>query len=119
VKIDKTAPAVGITVPADAGSFIVGQHVAAAYSCSDASPASIPAPARWPAAAISTRPRSGPKTFVVNATDKAGNPASLSVTYSVVEASSHTLSALDAANVWIGLKNRRDVGTRFDLKAEV
>jgi hypothetical protein len=30
-----------------------------------------------------------------------------------------TLSALSPAGVWVGLKNSDDVGTRFDLKAEV
>jgi probable HAF family extracellular repeat protein len=33
--------------------------------------------------------------------------------------SSRQLTALDPANVWIGLKNSDDVGTRFDLLAEV
>src|SRR5206468_563211 len=33
--------------------------------------------------------------------------------------SSTTLSALGPANVWVGLKNSDDVGTKFDLLAEV
>ena len=119
VKIDKTAPTVGITVPADAGSFIVGQRVAAAYSCGDGL-SGVDACAGPVASGSNIDTASvGSKTFVVNAMDRAGNTASLSVTYSVVEASSHTLSALDPAKVWVGLKNSDDVGTRFDLKAEI
>ena len=119
VKIDKTAPAVSITVPADAGSFILGQQVAASYACTDG--LSGVDTCAGPVASGSNIDTAsvGQKTFVVNATDKAGNPASLSVSYSVVEAGSRTLSALDPAKIWVGLRNSDDVGTRFDLKAEV
>ena len=119
VKIDKTAPAVSITVPANAGSFILGQQVAASYACTDG--LSGVDTCAGPVASGSNIDTAsvGQKTFVVNATDKAGNPASLSVSYSVVEAGSRTLSALDPAKIWVGLRNSDDVGTRFDLKAEV
>ena len=119
VKIDKTAPTVSITVPADAGTFVLGQQVAASYACTDG--LSGVDTCAGPVASGSNIDTAsvGQKTFVVNATDKAGNPASLSVSYSVVEAGSRTLSALDPAKVWVGLRNSDDVGTRFDLKAEV
>jgi Putative Ig domain len=37
----------------------------------------------------------------------------------ITSGSATTLSALGSANVWVGLKNSDDVGTKFDLLAEV
>jgi len=39
--------------------------------------------------------------------------------FSVIVNSSSSLTALGAAKVWVGLKNSDDVGTKFDLLAEV
>src|SRR6185436_15407115 len=57
----------------------------------------------------------GAKSFVVNASDAVGNTSSTTVTYEV----RRTLTAVDTAKVWVGLKNSDDVGLRLDLRAEV
>jgi hypothetical protein len=57
----------------------------------------------------------GTKTFTAFAQDKAGNTASKDCTYRVLR----RLTAAGPAKVWLGLKNSDDIGTRFDLKAEL
>jgi hypothetical protein len=50
------------------------------------------------------------------ATDAVGNTSEFSACRQVAGL---TVTALSPARIWIGLKNSDDVGTRFDLKAEV
>ena len=57
----------------------------------------------------------GFKTFTVSAQDNAGNSATKDCTYKVVR----KLTAAGPFRAWLGLKNSDDVGTRFDLKAEL
>lgn len=57
----------------------------------------------------------GTTTVEVSATDDLFNAATGSFTVTVVR----QLSALGAAEVWVGLKNSDDVGLRLDLRAEV
>lgn len=71
-------------------------------------------------ATISCTPASGSTfplgTTTVNCTATASTgTTSGSFTVTVVR----TLTALNPASVWLGLKNSDDVGTKFDLKAEV
>ncbi|HSB09842.1 MAG TPA: HYR domain-containing protein [Blastocatellia bacterium] len=58
----------------------------------------------------------GATTVTCTAMDASSNTASCQFTVTV---NSQGLSALSPAMVWIGLKNSDDVGTRFDLLAEV
>jgi len=58
----------------------------------------------------------GTTTVTCTATDAAGNTSACSFTVTVT---GQDLSALGPAQVWIGLKNSDDVGTKFDLLAEV
>jgi len=58
----------------------------------------------------------GTKTFTIVATDNVGNVVSQSISYAVRPP---ILTALSPAQVWLGLKNNDDVGTRFDILAEV
>jgi hypothetical protein len=58
VKIDKTAPTLSITAPADGVAYPLGPSVAAAYSCADSLSGADTCDGPWPAAATSTRPPS-------------------------------------------------------------
>ncbi len=58
----------------------------------------------------------GATSVLCKATDAAGNASTCSFTVTVT---GQELSALGPAKVWIGLKNSDDVGTKFDLLAEV
>jgi hypothetical protein len=83
--VDTKAPSIVITAPAPGAVYGVGEQVAADYSCSDdgSGIASCSGSAADGAALDTGTP--GEKTFTVNAADKAGNPASKSVSYSVVD----------------------------------
>jgi hypothetical protein len=85
--VDVTAPAISVTTPAAGGVYSVGQSVAAAYSCADEPGGSGVATCTGtvPVGAAIDTSSVGEKTFTVNATDQAGNPASTSVTYRVVD----------------------------------
>jgi hypothetical protein len=84
--IDTTPPTITLTTPADGASYTLSQVVAANYACGDPSGSGIAAGGcTGPAASgasIDTA-TGGSHTFTVNATDKAGNTASQSATYSV------------------------------------
>jgi hypothetical protein len=103
-----TCPA-SITVPATGvGGAVVTFDVTAADNC--------------PGVNLSSSPASGTlfpigMTVVTStATDAAGNVSTCGFTVTVT---GQELSALAPAQVWIGLKNSDDVGTKFDLLAEV
>ena len=84
---DTTPPTITITSPADGAVYTVGQAVTADYSCADDS--SGVATCAGPVASggpVDTA-SAGPKTFTVDATDVAGNPASLTHSYTVQKAS--------------------------------
>jgi len=57
------------------------------------------------------------RTFTVIATDAAGNTSTSSVSYTV--SLGGVFSSVTPASIWLGLKNSDDVGTKFDLLAEV
>jgi hypothetical protein len=95
--VDRTAPTIALGTPADGAVYALGQQVAADYSCADEAGGSGLATCSGPVAdgaAIDTT-SVGDKKFEVKATDNAGNPASKSVTYSVVDRTAPTI-ALDA-----------------------
>jgi hypothetical protein len=91
LNVDSTPPAITITSPT-ATTYTANQHVAAAYGCAD-NPGSGVATCAGPVASgsnIDTTATAGhltPKTFTVNATDKAlplpGNASSKAVDYTV------------------------------------
>lgn len=58
----------------------------------------------------------GPHTITLTATDSHGLSSMATTTFTV---NAPQLTALGSAQVWIGLKNSDDVGTKFDLLAEV
>lgn len=73
-----------------------------------------PLPATCTPASGSTFPI-GTTTVTCTATDSSSNTGSASFTVTVVNA----VSSAGPASIWLGLKNSDDVGTRFDLLAEL
>jgi subtilase family serine protease len=86
VKIDKTAPTVSITAPADGAVFPLGLSFAAAYSCADSLSGADICDGPVPSGGNIDTASLGGRTFTVNATDRAGNPASRTASYSVIPA---------------------------------
>ncbi len=95
---DTIAPSIAISAPT-ATTYLLNQPVAAAYSCDDGAGSGVQACVGAVAngAAVDTA-STGSKTFTVNATDNAGNTASLSVAYSVGYAFSGFLQPIDNPN---------------------
>ena len=86
--VDETAPTVTIATPQDGAVYKRGEQVAANYSCADEPGGSgidtcVGDVANGAGVDTSTL---GQHTFTVNATDRAGNTGSRSVTYTVVDA---------------------------------
>jgi hypothetical protein len=86
VVVDKTSPTVRISTPADGATFTTGQKVAADFGCTDEGSGSGIASGAGPAGSGAPIDTSSPgvKTFTVDATDAAGNAATLTHTYKVV-----------------------------------
>jgi len=84
VAVDTLPPTIDLTSPTDGAVYTVGQVVDAAYTCSDVASYGIATCVGTVAdgAAIDTS-TVGTHTFVVNATDLRGTPASTSVSYYV------------------------------------
>jgi len=85
--VDTTAPEIAVTTPASGAVYGLGRHVAADYTCIDEAGGSGIATCAGTVANGAPIDTSsvGQKTFKVEATDNAGNPASKSVTYTVVD----------------------------------
>jgi hypothetical protein len=85
--VDVTAPTIALSSPAQGAVYDLGRQVAASYSCADEDGGSGLASCSGTVAngaAVDTS-SVGEKSFTVSATDNAGNPASRTVTYSVVD----------------------------------
>jgi hypothetical protein len=85
--VDVTAPSISVDTPAAGAQYGLGEQVAAAYSCADEAGGSGLASCTGTVGngeGIDTT-SVGQKSFTVEATDNAGNPASKTVTYTVVD----------------------------------
>lgn len=82
VKLDKTPPAIAIATPAG-GGYTLGQAVAAAYTCADGGSGVADCAGPDPSGGALDTATVGTKVFTVAATDRAGNAATQSVTYTV------------------------------------
>ena len=86
LRIDKTAPTVIVTTPANLATYSLGATVSASFVCSDSLSALVPGSCTGPVAngsAIDTA-TSGSKSFTVSAADLAGNTRSTTNAYTVV-----------------------------------
>ena len=98
--VDRTPPTISIAAPADHVVYTLGQSVLADYTCADQFGGSGLASCTGPVAAgaaIDTSSSVGDKTFTVTATDRAGNEAHASRSYSVVYDFTGFLSPVTAA----------------------
>ncbi len=114
-KVDQKAPTITITNPTNALYFL-NQSKAANFGCVDGGAGVATCNGTAPNGNNINTASTGTKAFTVVATDNAGNSSSQSVNYSVTTA---LLTNLAPSQVWVGLKNSDDVGTKFDLLAEV
>ena len=85
--VDRTPPTIGLTTPASGAVYALGERVPAAYSCADEQGGSGLATCAGTVANGADVDTSsiGEKSFTVEATDVAGNPASVTVRYTVVD----------------------------------
>jgi outer membrane lipoprotein-sorting protein len=115
-KVDKKAPTVAIATPSAGAVYLLNQSIASSYTCSDGG--SGVASCAGPVASGSNIDTAsvGGKDFAVNASDAVGNTSAAANTYIV---RLPELTAFGPAQIWVGLKNSDDVGTKFDLLAEV
>lgn len=116
VKVDRHAPSIALTAPLGA-IYTLNQVVLANYACADGGSGvqSCSGPVAN-GAAINTS-TVGAQSFSVSATDAVGNVSMSTVSYTV--SLGGTFTSVTPAALWLGLKNSDDVGTNFDLLAEV
>ena len=85
VRIDKTPPIIVITKPVNGATYLQNVAMVSSYACSDILSGIFAGGCSGPVASgsnFSTSP-TGAKTFQVMASDLAGNPASLTVSYTI------------------------------------
>ena len=114
---DNTPPNMTITTPSDGTTYLLGQIVNAEYNCQDETDGSGLASCQGTVAngsVIDTSPV-GPKSFTVNATDNAGNPASLSHNYSVIYNFSGFSQPVDNLPTLNTVKGGAGVAVKFSL----
>jgi hypothetical protein len=113
--VDKKAPTITLTKPADGDSYIVGQVVNANYSCSDGgSDTASCAGDVADGAAIDTS--FGPHSFQVNATDNVGNMSSVSHAYGASYAFVGWLQPVDGDGSATSTLNIGKVGRTYPIK---
>ena len=83
INIDKTAPTVAITSPADGSVFLLNAPVSAAYGCADALSGLASCSGSTPPGGALDTSTGGSKLLVVTATDGAGNGATVAHAYTV------------------------------------
>jgi streptogramin lyase len=86
INIDKTSPTVSIISPPNGASYVSGSAVTASYSCADGLSGVASCTGSVVSGTAIDTTGSGAKTFTVNATDLAGNAASMSNGYTVTPA---------------------------------
>jgi hypothetical protein len=82
-KIDKKAPAISITKPANGAGYTVGEALMAAYTCTDGGSGETSCAGPVPNGGAVSTSTPGSFTFTVNATDAVVNASSSTVSYTV------------------------------------
>jgi subtilisin-like proprotein convertase family protein len=90
VNLDSTAPQIAIAAPSST-SYVLNQSVVANYSCAEAGSGLASCTGSVPSGSNIDTSSPGAKTFTVTATDVAGNTATSSVVYTVVNNSVYTV----------------------------
>ena len=83
LKVDKKAPVITVSAPAGDGSYSLNELVVARYACADGGSGERTCAGLGARLGLLNTFAVGAYTFRVNATDQAGNSASLSVPYTV------------------------------------
>lgn len=83
INIDKSVPAITVSVPNDGASYALNQPVVADYSCVDSLSGVATCSGNVPSGSNIDTNSVGAKTFTVNTVDNAGNSGTKSVTYYV------------------------------------
>lgn len=112
VKLDKTAPEVSVSAPADGAEYKLTENLAAGYACSDGGSGVESCAGPVPDGGEVDTGSVGQKTFTVQATDAAGNAASRSHGYRVVYDFSGFFSPVDNPDVL----NRVQAGSAIPVK---
>ncbi len=86
IRRDATAPAVVVTTPTAGAEYEQGSSTLAAYTCSDATAGVVSCAGPVSSGAAIDTGALGAKTFVVTASDSAGNTTTVSRSYTVVSA---------------------------------
>jgi hypothetical protein len=113
-KVDRKPPDIVITTPITA-IYQLHQSVFASFACSDAGAGLASCVGTTPTGSPIDTSALGFKSFTVNASDLVGNATGRTVAYEV----RRTLTAIEPAMVWIGLRNSDSVGLRMDVRAEL
>jgi alpha-tubulin suppressor-like RCC1 family protein len=114
-KIDRRAPDVAIGAPASV-TYTLGQTVPASYACNDGGSGVASCVGSVAVGSEIDTSSLGSKTFIVTTRDNVGNSATVPVPYTV---SLGGLATDGLSSVWLGLKDSDDVGTNFDILAEM
>lgn len=117
---DTVGPEIDVMSPAEGANYSFGSSLTVEFTATDAESGVAEVNATLNGAPVLdgqfvTLLHEGPNNLTVNATDTAGNSTTKVVTFTV----NRTLNSLDGAGIWLGLKNSDDVGTSFDLQANV
>jgi hypothetical protein len=83
--VDAKPPEITVTAPGDGAVYAVGEVVTADYSCTDEDSGVDSCVGSVPIGATVETGSVGPKSFTVQASDKAGNTASKTVNYTVAD----------------------------------
>jgi hypothetical protein len=103
VKVDKKAPVVSVTAPADGATYGSGETVDADFACSDGG-SGVASCSGTASAGRAVDTSVGTHSFTVDATDNVGNSSSRTVTYTVSAADTRapTVSCAGADGAWHG-----------------
>jgi hypothetical protein len=90
--VDTKPPTISLTTPVDGAVYGLGDLVTAEYSCTDGGSGVATCVGSVASGAAVNTASLGEKTFTVDASDKAGNPASTTVAYTVVDRGAPTIT---------------------------
>lgn len=84
VCIDKTTPAISISMPADGSAYYLNQPVSAAFSITELLSGIASITSTVPTGSVLSTAATGTHAFTVTATDNAGNTATVTYSYAVI-----------------------------------
>ena len=116
IDVDLTVPGVSITTPVNGALYVLNQAVASDYACTDALSGINTCAGPVADGANFNTSTVGPHSFAVNATDVAGNPASLTHTYAVQYSFLGFFSPVDNLPVLNGVNAGRAIPLKWELR---